>query len=402
MGGGGTVTTVTVSAPLTVATPTTTPNITIPQATGGVSGYLSSADWTTFNNKLGTTLPSGYVWVGNGSNVATPVTITGDGTINSSGILNLNTVPITKGGTGITSLAANRLVGTNGVGSQLQAVSCSLNQVVSFNAGGDFNCQNVSSLFSGVPLVQNGNSLAQNISMGTNDAYSLNLLTGGLPTMTLSPTQNVGIGTTSPSELLDIETSNASPRGIHVRNSAGGTGAAMAKFEDIGGRSTVVFQNTTSGPFAGGVAHAGGITTMTSSSALILGTNNTERLRIDANNGNIGVGTIPSSYAKLQVNGSIVAGINTVPSGNTADFTYGNTIILQNIGGSSITLLGMIAGGKYTIVVEDATSRTYTFTGCPGTVRFSPANGFTTASYHSIYEFFVTGTNCYVKWVSGF
>ena len=35
------------------------------------SGYLSTTDWNTFNNKLSTSLTAGYVWIGNGSNVAT-------------------------------------------------------------------------------------------------------------------------------------------------------------------------------------------------------------------------------------------------------------------------------------------------------------------------------------------
>lgn len=47
----GTVTSVTGTAPVSVATGTTTPVISIPQATGTSNGYLSSADWLTFNNK---------------------------------------------------------------------------------------------------------------------------------------------------------------------------------------------------------------------------------------------------------------------------------------------------------------------------------------------------------------
>jgi hypothetical protein len=46
----GTVTSVTASSPLS-SSGGTTPNITISQATGSTNGYLSSADWTTFNSK---------------------------------------------------------------------------------------------------------------------------------------------------------------------------------------------------------------------------------------------------------------------------------------------------------------------------------------------------------------
>lgn len=70
----GTVTSVTAGAPLT-SSGGATPNITIPKAASGVDGYLSGTDWATFNTKLGTTLNSGLVWVGNGSNTATARTL---------------------------------------------------------------------------------------------------------------------------------------------------------------------------------------------------------------------------------------------------------------------------------------------------------------------------------------
>ena len=51
----GTVTSVTATAPIT-SSGGATPNLAIPAATSSVNGYLTSTDWTTFNNK--TTLPS--------------------------------------------------------------------------------------------------------------------------------------------------------------------------------------------------------------------------------------------------------------------------------------------------------------------------------------------------------
>lgn len=49
--GTGTVTSITVSSPLTGGTITTTGTISIPKATGSVDGYLSSIDWSVFNSK---------------------------------------------------------------------------------------------------------------------------------------------------------------------------------------------------------------------------------------------------------------------------------------------------------------------------------------------------------------
>ena len=48
----GTVTSVTGTAPISVATGTTTPVVSISQSSGSTNGYLSSTDWNTFNGKL--------------------------------------------------------------------------------------------------------------------------------------------------------------------------------------------------------------------------------------------------------------------------------------------------------------------------------------------------------------
>jgi hypothetical protein len=51
-GGAGTVTSVSGTSPISVATPTTTPVISITQSGTLNNGYLSSSDWNTFNNKV--------------------------------------------------------------------------------------------------------------------------------------------------------------------------------------------------------------------------------------------------------------------------------------------------------------------------------------------------------------
>ncbi len=57
-GGGGTVTAVSVTPPLAVSNGTTTPALSISQANTTTNGYLSSADWNTFNTKE-SALPAG-------------------------------------------------------------------------------------------------------------------------------------------------------------------------------------------------------------------------------------------------------------------------------------------------------------------------------------------------------
>jgi len=56
--GQGTVTSVSGTSPVSVATGTTTPVISMPAATTSVNGYLTSTDWTTFNNKGSGTVTS--------------------------------------------------------------------------------------------------------------------------------------------------------------------------------------------------------------------------------------------------------------------------------------------------------------------------------------------------------
>lgn len=56
--GGGTVTSVTGTAPISVLNGTTTPAISMTVATASANGYLTSTDWTTFNNKGSGTVTS--------------------------------------------------------------------------------------------------------------------------------------------------------------------------------------------------------------------------------------------------------------------------------------------------------------------------------------------------------
>lgn len=76
----GTVARVSVSGgALGVTNATTTPTVSLPKADALTSGYLSAADWSTFNGKQPagsyqtTGLPQNQVWVGNVSGVAAPV-----------------------------------------------------------------------------------------------------------------------------------------------------------------------------------------------------------------------------------------------------------------------------------------------------------------------------------------
>jgi|GEM_PF-2209375 len=71
--------------------------INLPSASASVRGVLASSDWTAFNNKLTGTLASGNIFVGNGSNAAAGVALSGDATLSNSGVLTIAPNAVTTG-----------------------------------------------------------------------------------------------------------------------------------------------------------------------------------------------------------------------------------------------------------------------------------------------------------------
>jgi hypothetical protein len=100
--GSGTVTSVSATSPVT-SSGGTTPTIAMPAATTSVSGYLTSTDWTTFNSKGSGTVTSVAASVPSFLSVSgSPVTSSGTLAITYSG----TALPIANGGTGQTTASA--------------------------------------------------------------------------------------------------------------------------------------------------------------------------------------------------------------------------------------------------------------------------------------------------------
>ena len=153
----------------------------------------------------------------------------------------------------------------------------------------------------------------------TNLAYT-GTLTGGTGVVNLGSGQFykdasglVGIGTSSPSQILDISKSQNSPLQVRVDNQNTGTSAfsnyLLTNSTSSGGGGLILFgANFPASALyrSGGMylytqaSNTGGITINTESAQPIyFGTSNTERMRIDSS-GNVGIGTsTPSSYGKL-------------------------------------------------------------------------------------------------------
>ncbi len=161
----GSVTNVSVNTPLSVTNGSSIPDISISQANGTTNGYLSSSDWTTFNNKVGTTrsISAGTGLSGGGDlsadrtislGIASNTTIggmkatTGKITLDGTGaitniaadsaasIAGSNIVGVGNGGTGVSSVALNGILYGNGGSVALSTATGSSNQVLTLNGSG--------------------------------------------------------------------------------------------------------------------------------------------------------------------------------------------------------------------------------------------------------------------------
>ena len=65
-------------------------------ASTSTTGALSNTDWQTFNSKLSPALTSGNLFIGNASNIATSITMTGDIAITNGGVTSIGANKITE------------------------------------------------------------------------------------------------------------------------------------------------------------------------------------------------------------------------------------------------------------------------------------------------------------------
>jgi hypothetical protein len=110
---GGTVTSVTGTAPV-VSSGGATPAISMAAATGLVNGYLTSTDWTTFNNKGSGTVTS-VGGTGTVSGISLSGTVTSSGNLTLGGTLDLSSPPAI-GGTAANTITGTTITATKFVG----------------------------------------------------------------------------------------------------------------------------------------------------------------------------------------------------------------------------------------------------------------------------------------------
>jgi hypothetical protein len=243
--------------------------------------------------------------------------------------------------------------------------------------------------------------------------------TGGAPSerFRVEQTGRVGIGNATPAAQLDVLSAITS---------------SIASFKSTyNGTTYISISNTANTPVRIG-SEGNNFVIRTGSSGTP-----SERFRVDQT-GNVGIGTIsPSSM--LHVMGAVQVGPDgtscvsqkfgairfdsnqlqycdasmtwrtlltdvmseSSSSGSFVDFLNYPSVVLNSVGASTITLSNMVMGKSYELIVEDTTSRTYTFSGCGGGTYFSPANAATTAGQRTIYKIrYTMSSKCYIEWKS--
>lgn len=98
--------------------------------------------------------------------------------------------------------------------------------------------QNTSALF----IIQNGNTLGQNLNIGSNDSYNLNIKTNNTTRIAISSTGFVGIGVLNPSNTLDVG-GEVFIRGVGSNNKIFSTPGQLAIKGNADNKPTISFHS---------------------------------------------------------------------------------------------------------------------------------------------------------------
>lgn len=269
------------------------------------SGYLSSTDWNTFNNKETATLTNTHIFVGNASNVATDVALSGDATLANTGALTLATVNATTGSFGSSTAIPTFTVNGKGL------ITAASTAVVIAPAG-----------------TLTGTTLASNVV--SSSLTSLGTITSGVWTGTTIAVANGGTGQTTytDGQLLIGNTSGNTLTKAALTGTAnqivvtnGNGSITLSTPQSIGTGSSPTFAGLTlSSPLT--VANGGtGDASLTAYAVLCGGTTSTAAIQSVAALGASGT-VLTSNGAGALPTFQAVSGSGTVNSGTATQMAY--------------------------------------------------------------------------------
>lgn len=236
---GGTVTSVSATAPISVLTPTSTPAISMTQANATTNGWLSSADWNTFNNKLSLSSQAANTVLAAPSGAAGVPTfrtlVANDVPALDAAKVTTGTFPLTRitgAGAGVRGIlgsnnnvlgwvtgAANQLLGTDGSGN-LQFMNTSGFMSAAL-ANGSIFVGNATNIATAVPvsgdltLSNTGNAQIAADAIVDADINSAAAISGlkvnpNFGSQNILTMGSLGVGTTTPTYKLHVAGSNPS------------------------------------------------------------------------------------------------------------------------------------------------------------------------------------------------
>lgn len=400
LGGSGGISSIIANSPLSVSTMAGVSTLSISQAGAASSGYLSSTDWNTFNNKA--TLPSqtgnvDKVLVTDGSSASWQYVGLGSGSYPS------NTVIVGKAKPSGLTGGYNTIVGTGTTANS--TTSGEQNVYIGYNTAAAYNNSYAISL--GNSTVNLGDNT---IAIGFNaQAYNGGAICIGASSIVNDGTVAIGTGISA----------NAVYSAVMGRGTASGSYAVgIAPFGRVSGNSVSIgyqagkildlgtaSQNILIGNTAGDAITVGSNNTIigdipgtsTLSDTVIIAAGTAERLRIDSS-GNV---KVPNYVLSPQL---YDAGTKT------SDFTLDlgtngpcQQVTINAAGPLVITLSNPVTGGAYLIkIVQGATTGTVTWPaavkwGAAGTPVLSNVTG-----KIDIINLYYDGTNYYGTYALGF